>query len=279
MNIQWFPGHIAKSRKEILNNLKSVDVVIEILDARAPISTKCIYLKEHTKKKLIILNKSDLSDDKKNQYYIEHYKKEGYEVLALDSKKNNISKIVEKKVLTMCDDIIKRSQQKGISKKIIKAMVVGMPNVGKSTFINSYVKKKIAKVENRPGVTRNLQWIKISNNLLLLDTPGITEAKFEDENVGKNLALIGSINDDILDKEELVIGLVEYLKNEYGELLKNKYDIDDVDCESICIIEKIAIKKGCIKSKNEIDYNRVSNMILNDFRSGSIGNITLYERV
>lgn len=279
MNIQWFPGHIAKSKKEILNSLKLVDVVIEILDARAPISTKCIYLKEHTKKKLLILNKADLSDDKKNQYYMEYYKKMGYEVLLLDSKKNNISKIVEKKILMMCDDIIKKSQEKGINNKVIKAMVVGMPNVGKSTFINSYVKKKIAKVENKPGVTRSLQWIKLSNNLLLLDTPGVTEAKFEDQNVGMNLALIGSINDDILDKTELALNLVGYLKSEYAELLKNKYNVLDVDCENICLMDKIAIKKGCIKSKNEVDYNRVSNMLLNDFRNGSIGKITLYERV
>ena len=220
MNIEWYPGHIAKARREIKEHLKEVDFVIEIIDARCPLSS-INFLNEEikNKKRLIVVNKIDLADKEELKHFNKSYLKEinsdfDGEIVFLDSRVNSIKKDVDKKIDLLTKDIIEKNKNKGIQKTLLKAMVVGMPNVGKSTFINSYVKKKVNKVENTPGVTKKLQWTKISDKVLLLDTPGVTVKKFKNDDVGINLALVGSINDDILEKQDLAyefINIVNYL--------------------------------------------------------------------
>ena len=280
MNIQWFPGHIAKARRDILSDVKIIDIIIEVLDARAPLSTKSNFVTnlQKNKKHLLILNKADLSDEVKNNFYLNYFKKQGYYVVLLNSKNNNISKIIDKVILSICSDLIDKRKNKGINSNIFKTIIVGMPNVGKSTFINSYVKKNVVKVENHPGVTKKNQWVKISKNLLLLDTPGITEPKFENEKVGYNLILIGSLNEKNFILDEVILYFVEFLKNNYIDNLKNKYNIDiDSNDSAIQIIEKIGISKNLMSKNSAIDYNRVYNTVLIDFRSGKLGKITIDE--
>ena len=280
MNIQWFPGHIAKARRDLLSDVKIIDIIIEILDARAPLSTKSNFITnlQKNKKHLLILNKSDLSDEVKNNFYLNYFKKQGYYVVLLNSKHNNISKIIDKIILSICSDLIDKRKNKGINSNIFKTIIVGMPNVGKSTFINSYVKKNVVKVENHPGVTKKNQWVKISKNLLLLDTPGITEPKFENKKVGYNLILIGSLNEKNFILDEIILYFVEFLKNNYIDNLKNRYNIDiDLNDSAIQIIEKIGISKNLMSKNSAIDYNRVYNTVLIDFRSGKLGKITIDE--
>ncbi len=280
MNIQWFPGHIAKARRDILLNIKNIDIVIEVLDARAPLSTKSVFLSslQKNKKHLLILNKSDLSDDKKNILYKNYFNKLGYYVVLLNSKSNNISKIINREILSICSDLIEKRKNKGLKINSFKTIIVGMPNVGKSTFINSYVKKNIVKVENHPGVTKKMQWVKISKDLLLLDTPGITEPKFSNQNIGFNLVLIGSLNEKNFVLDEIILYFVDFLKKNYIENLKNRYNIDvDINDTPNQIIEKIGISKNIISKNSLVDYNRVYNTILIDFRSGKLGKITIDE--
>lgn len=283
MSIQWFPGHIAKAIKDIKNDIKLVDIVIEILDARAPISTKNNLTNSiiKDKKHLIVLNKSDMSDSKKNDFYINYYKNNGYNVIKLNSL-SKIDKIIIKNINNICKDIVENKKNKGISNYVIKAMVIGMPNVGKSTFINSYVNKKITKVENQPGITKKNQWIKIDKNILLLDTPGITEHKFSSDNVSYNLMLINSINDNLIDKQELIFIFLQYLIKEYPNLLIERYRLDkdlykDSQNQTLEVFNNIAYNFKCIKTGNNIDYDKTAKLILEDFRSERLGKITLNE--
>lgn len=278
MNIQWFPGHIARARREIKEHLKDIDIVIEIIDARCPKSS-INFLNEEIKgkKRLIIVNKIDLVDKTYIESIISKVLREDDEILYLDSRDNNIKRIVDKKIDKLCVDIIKRNESRGIIKTILKAMVVGMPNVGKSTFINSYVKKKVNKVENTPGVTKRVQWTKISDKLLLLDTPGVTVKKFENDDVGLNLALVGSINDDIIEKQDLVYEFLNKIKTNYFDDIKNRYRLkySKSDSETIDIMNEIASNNACLKKGGDYNYDKVSNLIITDFRKGLIGKISL----
>lgn len=281
MSIEWYPGHIAKARREIKESIKNVDIVIEILDARAPISTKSDFVDDISSNKIlfIILNKSDLSDSKKNKEYVEYYKKNNYIVNLVISKNSDVKVIIDKMINEYCQDKIDKLKSKGIIDPILKAMVVGLPNVGKSTFINNYVKKKIAKAENKPGVTRANQWIKLSDKLLLLDTPGITSPKFRNDIVGENLILLGSLNEKLAVKQDIVFNFLNYLKSNYLNNLIDRYDLDNIseDTETIEIFDLIANKTGSIKSGKKIDYDRTSDIIIDDFRTGRLGKITLHE--
>ena len=281
MSIEWYPGHIAKARREIKESIKNVDIVIEILDARAPISTKSDFVDDISSNKIlfIILNKSDLSDSKKNKEYVEYYKKNNYIVNLVISKNSDVKVIIDKMINEYCQDKIDKLKSKGITDPILKAMVVGLPNVGKSTFINNYVKKKIAKAENKPGVTRANQWIKLSDKLLLLDTPGITSPKFRNDIVGENLILLGSLNEKLAVKQDIVFNFLNYLKSNYLNNLIDRYDLDNIseDTETIEIFDLIANKTGSIKSGKKIDYDRTSDIIIDDFRTGRLGKITLHE--
>lgn len=283
MNIEWYPGHVAKARREIKEHLKEVDLVIEIIDARCPLSS-INFLNEEikNKKRLIIVNKIDLADKdtiknltkKKISELVDNF--DG-EILFLDSRNNNIKREVDKKIDILTKEIVEKNEKKGITKTVIKAMVVGMPNVGKSTFINSYVKKKVNKVENTPGVTKSLQWAKISDKVLLLDTPGVTVKKFENNDVGINLALVGSINDDILEKQDLAYEFLNKAYKKYSNLFIKRYKLEKVneDSSAIEVMDEIAEKTAAYKKGGGINYDKVANLIINDFRKGLIGNISL----
>ena len=280
MNVSWFPGHIKKARDEILNNLKNIDIIIEILDARAPLSTKSDFISKlcKNKKHLLILNKSDLSNPVKNDFYLKYFKNFDNEVILLNSKNNNISKLIDNEIKKICFDLIEKRNKKGLKEFIFKTMIVGMPNVGKSTFINSYVKKNITKTENRPGITKKNQWVKISKNLLLLDTPGITEPKIIKNNFLYNLILIGSLNEKYFNLDDVILYFINFMKNNYIYNLEKRYNIKIYDIDNdIDIINKIAQSKNFIKQKNDIDYNRTFNTIINDFRTNKLGKITLDE--
>ena len=283
MNIEWYPGHIAKARREIKEHIKEVDLVIEIVDARC-IMSSINFLNEEikNKKRLIVVNKIDLADEnelkKINREKIKTFIKDfDGEIIFLDSRNNNIKKDVDKKIDKLTKEIVEKNEKKGIKNTVLKSMVVGMPNVGKSTFINSYVRKKVNKVENTPGVTKKLQWAKISDKMLLLDTPGVTVKKFENNDVGLNLALVGSINDDILEKQDLAYEFLQKVYKKYYKLFIKRYKLENAneDTASLDVMNEIADKNTCYKKGGGINYDKVANLIINDFRKGVIGRISL----
>lgn len=283
MNIEWYPGHIAKARREIKEHIKEVDLVIEIVDARC-IMSSINFLNEEikNKKRLIVVNKIDLADEnelkKINREKIKTFIKDfDGEIIFLDSRNNNIKKDVDKKIDKLTKEIVEKNEKKGIKNTVLKSMVVGMPNVGKSTFINSYVRKKVNKVENTPGVTKKLQWAKISDKMLLLDTPGVTVKKFENNDVGLNLALVGSINDDILEKQDLAYEFLQKVYKKYYKLFIKRYKLENAneDTASLDVMNEIADKNACYKKGGGINYDKVANIIINDFRKGVIGRISL----
>ena len=284
MSIEWYPGHIAKARREIKEHLKDVDIVIEIIDARCPLSS-INFLNEEikNKKRLVIVNKTDLADENKVKSFTKETISEAQgrefdgEILFLDSRDNTIQKLVDKKINKICDEVYERLERRGIKNQALKAMVVGMPNVGKSTFINSYVKKKVNKVENTPGVTKSLQWAKISDKLLLLDTPGVTVKKFESSDVGINLALVGSINDDIVEKQDLAYEFLKKCYKKYYKLFIDRYKLKESNenSDALFVMDEIAKNNHFYKSRNNIDYERTANLIINDFRKGKLGKISL----
>lgn len=281
MNIVWYPGHIAKARREIKEHLKDIDIVIEVIDARCPLSSIDFLSEEiKNKKRLLVVNKIDLveKNDLKNfeKVLYDEYNFDG-EVVYLDSRDNNIKKYIDKKIDKIATDIYEKKSKRGIKDYKLKAMVVGAPNVGKSTFINSYLKRKVAKVENTPGVTKKLAWTKVNDKVLLVDTPGVTIKKFVDNDSGINLALIGSINDDILIKQDLVYEFLKKSFHNYKNLFVKRYKLKliDNDCDIISVYDEIARNNGYIKKDGSIDYDRTANLILNDFRKGRIGKIFL----
>lgn len=276
MNIQWYPGHMTKTKRMMQEDIKLIDIVVELLDARTPLSSKNPDIDELAKGKyrLILLNKYDLADPKITAKWEEYFKNKGFYVVCMDSRKNSGMKIITDVIQEACREKIERDRKRGIINRPIRAMVVGIPNVGKSTFINSYAKKACTKVGNKPGVTRGKQWIRISKNVELLDTPGILWPKFEDQTVGLRLAYIGSINDDIIQKSELALNLIDFLKNNYCNALKERYNINSekINYE---ILNDIAIERNCLAKKNEPDIDKAASVLFDDFRSGRLGRISL----
>ena len=268
-NINWFPGHMAKARRQMEEQLKLVDIVIELRDARIPEASANPMLAELSRNKpvLIILNKADLADEKQNELWQKRFE----HCLLADSMSENLTRKVVDKVKTILKDKLERAKARGIRKKVLRAMVVGIPNVGKSTFINNIVKKKAAKAENRPGVTRALQWIRINEDLELLDTPGVLWPKIDDQDDARLLALIGSINDEVLDKEELVHFGLQYLCHRYPGLIAARYGVDE---NSEDLLEEIARARKWLENDGAIDKNRALDMLLKDIRSNKIGRIS-----
>ncbi|HOF43536.1 MAG TPA: ribosome biogenesis GTPase YlqF [Bacilli bacterium] len=273
--IQWYPGHMAKATKEIEKNLKLVDIVLELVDARIPLSSRNPELKKMLKKKpsLILLTKSTLADPKDNQRWLNILKSENENVLLVDAITNYNVNNIEKEARRILADKIKKDEAKGIKRNTIRMMIVGIPNVGKSTLINSLVKRKAQEAYNMPGVTKEVKWIRINENLDLLDTPGVLWPKFDDQNVAKKLALTRAIKDSIYQEQELSVYLLEFLKEYYPDLLKERYDVSLELC-NYEILKEVALKRGFFKA-DEIDYDKAAVAVLADFRNMRIGRITL----
>ena len=276
MNYQWYPGHMTKARRMMEENIKLIDLVIEVVDARIPMSSRNPDIDNLAKNKarLILLNKSDLSDERLNQQWIDYIAQKGVLSLKLNSRSGAGIKQMNSAIERACHEKIERDKKKGIMNRPVRAMVVGIPNVGKSTFINAYAGRACAKTGNKPGVTKGKQWIKLSKTVELLDTPGILWPKFDSEIVGRNLALIGSMNDEVINIEDLAFEAVIFLKNNYSGNLSERYGVDEDD-ETLEIMDAIAAKRGCLKRGAMTDYEKLAGIILDDFRSGRIGRITL----
>lgn len=276
MNYQWYPGHMTKARRMMEENIKLIDLVIEVVDARIPLSSKNPDIDNLAKNKarIIILNKSDLADDDKNKLWIDYFSQKGFFVLKLNSRSGAGIKQMNNAVAQACREKIERDKKKGIMNRPVRAMVVGIPNVGKSTFINSYAGKACTKTGNKPGVTKGKQWIRLNKNVELLDTPGILWPKFDNQEVGKKLAMIGSMNDEILNVEELSFEVISYIINHYKGNISERYNVSEDD-EVIDILNNIASRRGCLKKGAETDYEKLAGIILDDFRSGRLGKLTL----
>lgn len=275
MNINWYPGHMKKTKEEIKNSLKLVDIVLEVIDARIPKSSRNPLISEITEKKdrIIIMNKTDLSDPVENEKWIKKFADDRIKAIKMNAKE----KINTKEIYNIAKEILsekfKKNEEKNIENENIRMMVVGIPNSGKSTFINNIAKRKGARVGNRPGVTQQKQWIKTKENILLLDTPGVLWPKFEGQ-TGLNLSFTNAIKDEILNIEELCLKFIEFMKEFYPKNLEERYKIDS-NKTALEIYEEIGIKRGAIIRKGEVDYTRCANLIFNDFRSGKLGRITI----
>ena len=282
LNIQWYPGHMAKAKRMMEDNIKLIDVVIELVDARVPLSSKNPDIDKlaQNKSRVILLNKHDMADPTYTNQWKKYFEDKGYFVSLVNSRSGQGVKQVKDIVNKACEEKIARDRRRGILNRPVRAMVVGIPNVGKSTFINSFVGKASAKTGNKPGVTKGKQWIRISKNIELLDTPGLLWPKFEDTKVGVKLAIIGSINDTILDTRELALELILFLNKYYKSLLVKRYDIvieDEINDlkDAARLLEAIAIKRSCLLKGGEPDLERAANLFIDDFRSVKLGNITL----
>ena len=276
MNIQWYPGHMTKAKRQMQEDLKLIDLIIELVDARVPLSSRNPDIDQlgQNKSRLILLNKADLADERQNEAWKEYFQSKGFYVVKVDSRNGAGMKTIQNVIQEACKEKIERDRRRGIKNRPIRAMVAGIPNVGKSTFINTFAGKACAKTGNKPGVTKGKQWIRLNKNVELLDTPGILWPKFEDQLVGIRLACVGSIKDDILNIEELALWLLETLKKDYPGFLEKRYGISE-EGSPLETLEAIAKARGCLKRGEELDYVKASGLIFDDFRGGKIGRITL----
>ena len=276
MNYQWYPGHMMKAKRMMQEDIKLIDLVIELVDARIPLSSRNPDIDElgKNKSRLILLNKSDLASEKYNEAWKEWFQEKGYYVVKINSRSGAGIKAIGGVIQEACREKIERDRRRGIQNRPVRAMVVGIPNVGKSTFINTYAGKACAKTGNKPGVTKGKQWIRLNKSVELLDTPGILWPKFEDQTVGMKLAMIGSIKDEILNVDELAIRLIEFLTQYYPGILTNRYECRE-DAGSVEILGEIAANRACRLKGNELDYSKAAGIVVEDFRSGKLGRITL----
>ena len=276
MQFQWYPGHMTKAKRQMQEDIKLIDLIIELVDARIPFSSRNPDIDELGKNKarLILMNKADLADAKKTEIWSEYFKSKGYFVVCIDARSKNGMKAIQNTIMEACKEKIERDRRRGIKNRPVRAMVVGIPNVGKSTFINTFAGKACAKTGNKPGVTKGKQWIRLNKNVELLDTPGILWPKFEDQMVGLRLALIGSIKDEILNTDELALELLKILLSEYAGVLKNRYDVEETD-DAVKMLELIADKRNCRSKGNELDYSKAAALVIDEFRSGKTGRFTI----
>lgn len=276
-NLQWYPGHMAKTRRLIEENLKFIDVVVEILDARIPFSGRNPNFDDIIKHKprLLVMNKSDLADKDLTSVWIDWYKKQGLTVIPISCTTGAGINKVTTQARALIQDKIDREKEKGRN-RTLKIMMVGIPNVGKSSLINRLIGKASTKTGDRPGVTRGKQWLRLKGDIELLDTPGILPPKFEDQEAAKRLAYTGAIKDEIMNTELLSYDLCEYLRDNYSELVCARYKLDTIDgLKGYEILEKIGKKRGFVISGGEVDMERAANMVLDELRAAKIGNITL----
>lgn len=283
MNIQWYPGHMTKAKRAMKEDIKLIDLIIELVDARVPLASRNPDIDELGKGKarLILLNKSDLASEKQNEAWTAWFKKKGFFVVKVNARSGSGLKQINGVVQEACKEKIERDRRRGILNRPVRAMVVGIPNVGKSTFINSFAGKACTKTGNKPGVTKGNQWIRLNKTLELLDTPGILWPRFEDQRVGLLLAFIGSINDEILNKDELAMELIRFLETYYPQILPQRY-LPDEDREvssgsrtELEWLSQIAKVRGCLLKGGEPDYGKAAAIVIDDFRSGRLGRITL----
>ncbi|MBQ9142514.1 MAG: ribosome biogenesis GTPase YlqF [Lachnospiraceae bacterium] len=276
MNYQWYPGHMTKAKRMMQENIKLIDLVIELVDARIPLSSRNPDIDDlaGNKSRIILLNKSDLADPHFNKLWTKYFEEKGAHVLEINSKSGAGVKAIQGLVQVACKEKLERDRKRGIVNRPVRAMVVGIPNVGKSTFINSFAGKACAKTGNKPGVTKGKQWIKLNKGLELLDTPGILWPKFEDQEVGKHLAFIGSINDEIIIMEELACDLIQEMTKLYPQALQERYAIEVLG-QPIEVLQAIAESRKCYSKGEELDLLKASNLFVDDFRSGKLGRVTM----
>ncbi|PKM50753.1 MAG: ribosome biogenesis GTPase YlqF [Firmicutes bacterium HGW-Firmicutes-7] len=278
MNIQWYPGHMTKAKRMMEENVKLVDVVIEMLDARVPLSSRNPEVLKIAKNKprIVILNKIDLADEEMTRRWAKFLKDEGAAVVLVNARDGKGMNNVMTAAKEVCKEKIQRNLARGIINKPIRAMVVGIPNVGKSTFINKLVGKASAKTGNKPGVTKGKQWIKVKKDFELLDTPGLLWPRFEDQRVGIALALIGSIKEELLDRRELAFKMIDLMRTHYKAQFLQKYKVEDIENKDLMeILEEITRQRHLVKTGNEPDTDRMSIVLLDEFRNGKYGKITI----
>lgn len=276
MNIQWYPGHMTKAKRQMQEDLKLIDLIIELVDARVPLSSRNPDIDQlgQNKSRLILLNKADLADERQNEAWKEYFQSKGFYVVKVDSRNGAGMKTIQNVIQEACKEKIERDRRRGIKNRPIRAMVAGIPNVGKSTFINTFAGKACAKTGNKPGVTKGKQWIRLNKNVELLDTPGILWPKFEDQKVGLRLALIGSIRDEILNTDELAVELIRFLKTQYPGILTERYEVEETQKETELLCG-IAENRKCITKGGELDYSKAAALLIDEFRSGKLGKVTL----
>lgn len=279
MNYQWYPGHMTKAKRMMQENISLIDLVIELVDARIPLSSRNPDIDElgKNKSRLILLNKSDLADPEANKHWLAYFRERGFHVLEVNARSGQGLRQIQPTVQEACREKIERDRKRGIKNRPVRAIVVGIPNVGKSTFINSFAGKACTKTGNKPGVTKGKQWIRLNKDLELLDTPGILWPKFESEEVGMRLAMIGSMNDEILQMTELATQLLDYLLVHYRQALFARYQVEEDAAEitSVRMLSLICENRKCYKKGQEPDFEKAAALLMDDFRSGRIGRITL----
>ncbi|WP_455715040.1 ribosome biogenesis GTPase YlqF [Anaerosporobacter sp.] len=276
MHFQWYPGHMTKAKRMMQEDIKLIDVVIELVDARIPLSSKNPDIDQIAKNKsrIILLNKHDLASQQQTNAWKTWFEEKGFFVALVNSKSGAGVKHVHEVIQLACKEKIERDRKRGIINRPVRAMVVGIPNVGKSTFINSFAGRACAKTGNKPGVTKGKQWIRLNKNVELLDTPGILWPKFEDQMVGLRLAYIGSIKEEILNITELSLELIKFLQEHYKGMLANKYEIEESE-DPLATLTDIAIKRGCKQKGDLPDLDKAASIVVDDFRNGRIGRVTL----
>ena len=281
MNYQWYPGHMTKAKRMMQEDIKLIDLIIELVDARVPLASRNPDIDELGKNKfrIILLNKSDLADAVYNKKWAEYFKQKGFHVLEINAKTGAGMKSIQGLVQEACKEKIERDRKRGILNRPVRAMVVGIPNVGKSTFINSFAGKACTKTGNKPGVTKGKQWIRLNKTLELLDTPGILWPKFEDQTVGMRLAFIGSMNDEIIVMQEMALDLIRCVAERYPQAFTERYGVayqeSDGENAALAMLCEIAKARKCYAKGEEIDYDKAAALFVDDFRSGRLGRITL----
>lgn len=275
MNYQWYPGHMTKAKRSMQEDLKLIDLIIELVDARMPLSSRNPDIDElgRNKSRLVLLNKADLADPAVNREWCSYFQQRGIHVLEINAKTGAGLKAIQGKVQEACREKLERDRRRGILNRPVRAMVAGIPNVGKSTFINSFAGKACTKTGNKPGVTKGKQWIRLNKGLELLDTPGILWPKFEDQAVGMKLAFIGSMNDEILQKEELALDLIRFLAGTYPGILQERYSLEEGN--PLDVLTGICESRRCYKKGQEPDIGKAAGILLDDFRNGRLGRISL----